>query len=271
MNETTNVERWESRWENLPDPTCLYEGRSVTCTIAINEGLWNHNNFKHLRNPEEPWEDLLGDSLCAEAWRLAQNDGQLSNTIDILRRITEALEDEVRRSLERPLALVFDLHVATSEGKWLLQRWLLILPAGAMFRVRKRKPNARTAYAESCYFPDTVRRCSSDRRWVERVEELALAFGKNDGGELTVRDMDERLSSGPGRQGVRDKDWDVEARRVRFALPATWGFGSNLKPEPWRRDLVPAWMEPGAPTAISRLTSVPSPLAPLPKWEGEDI
>jgi hypothetical protein len=272
MNETASPGRWESRWDNLPDPASLGEGRSSTCSIAIDEGLWSHNSFKHFKDSGQPWDDLLGDILCAEAWRLAQSEGTLPERIDILHRIAEVLKEEVCRCLQRPQVLVFDLHEATDKQKWLLQRWLLILPAGALLRAKKSKQTARTAFAETCYFPDTLRHRPTEMRWIDLLEELVLAFGKIEGNRIVLRDKNEHLSAGPGRPGVRYKDWrPVEAQKICFVIPESWGFGSNLKPEPWRRNAVPSWTEPGVATATSPITSVSSPLSPRPKWEGTDV
>ena len=247
-------------WHDLPDPrgngTCKIE----ICDGHPGRGLWGHNYYKHLKNPLQPWEDLFGEDLSRAARSLAACNGQRPDKFHVLGKLAGILQGQVRKCLERPLALLFDLYRARRENrdrKWMTERWFLVLPIGALFRVVNK--GQKRQYGESCYFLNTTFR-SPDERCPALVEELVVHFAKRIGKELRTRNKNEVLPTGHGRPGIRHRE---EGQNFHFVTPTSWGFIDGV----WHKTAVPAWEE-------SRVEPVLAPpkvrlLPPLPPREQE--
>ncbi len=261
-------------WRELKDPRD--PSSSKTCTIEIEErplpldpsldprerqkllhGFWQHNCFEHLKDCKQPWEDLFTkDDLSKAARDLADSDGYESNRLAVLASLAAVLEDQVRDCLNRPLALLYDLPYTEKPGggrKWNGERWLLLLPVGAMFRVIS---IGKKQFSESCYFPVVrgdrqVSTRPPDPRWLALIEYLVTRFA---GVGRRLRSEDEGVDRGPTiRPGQ-------ECRNIRFVTPCSWGFVKGF----WRKDAV--W----GSEAPSRTTSFRHRLGPLPRPGSEE-
>lgn len=242
-------------WERLPDPR-----GDGTCKIGINEGagpgkgFWGHNHYKHLKDTLQPWEDLFGQDLSRRVRTLAACDGQRPDKFHVLGKVAAILQSEVQGCLKRPLVLLFDLYRSRrvgSDRKSLGEKWLLVMPVGAMFRVisRRNKQNG-----ESCYFIHSTLR-SPDKRWLALVEQIVLAFAKG----RRIRSERDVLSPARGRHGI---SFGQEGQRVRFVTPASWGFVGAV----WKKTAVPTWGESGRPLSAPPEGTL---LLPLPRRKEE--
>ena len=249
-------QKFSERWNGLPDPRRVSGEKPAICNIVINEGLWAHNDYKHLKDQKQPWWDLLPPLLHSKARALANRNGAMPDKVHTLHQIAQVLRHQVRECLERPLVLLFDLYRARTmdrKREWLCERWLLVLPGGALFRVKR---NNVGHFAESCFFPGGIRQPQT--RWLDLVEELVLAFGKMKEGQRLTRNMEEVLPPGHGRHGIRSGE---AGQCFRFVVAESWGFGDNAHPGPWCKTAVPPWVDSdsvnSAPSHVVRLTAPP--------------
>ena len=101
-------------WRDLPDPRDpVAVGTKVS--IVVNSAAWEEHVVRHVVNRGEPWDSLL-DTATAETLRKAHAAGTAVPP-QILQQALARLELEIRRSLERPLAMLYGVHRLGSSGK----------------------------------------------------------------------------------------------------------------------------------------------------------
>ena len=256
-------------WRDLPDPRAPAAG--VKVSIVVNAGAWEeHVVGRHIVNRREPWDGAL-EPATAETLRQAHAAGTAVPP-QVRRQALEWLELEIRRSLERPLAMLYEVHPPDSPDERVPHVWLLLLPCGAtayVHQARWRQGGWRQGggggYLATCYFPRVAAvEPNGERRWTRVLRDLVGRYGILD----ACRGL---LPPGPQHE-VRVME-DGVVREVRSAIQfvnlASWGFRAELTGSPWRGRLAP-WTPSSPPAGPPR---GPRPHRTKPRrriWEDDD-
>lgn len=229
-------------WRELPDPRdpCAPEGQRTE--LFLDRYAWEHVLSKHVFPGREPWADVFS----AERLRGLRRVEDVSAFADPdVAAAVEAVGCEIRRALERPLALLYEVGPLGESGRRPARRWILVLPSGATAHVKETKDGNRLA---TCYFPayGLVLRNRKDR-WRRVVKHLVWRYGEFDGQRNAVwlpsADLVKHFPSKSPFQEQRSA--------IRFVTPSTWGFCPELEGCPWRGRLS-AWSASEAPSPRPR-------------------
>jgi len=203
-------------WRDLADPSDPRAPQGQRTIVKLSAQAWNHIVDKHVANPMEPWDDLLSRTV-REA--VVQHDANNS----AVRQAVDRLGEQIRQSLERPLALLY--RMAGAGGR---RVWLLVLPSGANAVVHvKGRPRLVTCYYPRVATVEDNREC----RWRRVVAQLVWRYGKVSGRQVLLPSSDYQVS-------VTGVDGRKELRRaIRFVTPEMWGFVPNMRGCPWQGQL----------------------------------
>lgn len=240
-NSGVSHEQGRVCWGDLmcpaPPPTCTQ--------VHLSGAAWRHLLTKHVLNDREPWCDVLSaetrDVLAADPDRSFRNAAVAA--------AVGALEHQVRESLARPLALLFEVRRLGGAGGAPGRRWCLVLPAGAIAFVAAR--GGANNFLVTCYFPkaSAVER-DRQRRWRRVVRRLVLRYAVWDAQLGAIRlPNDVAILLHPAKGPTEELH-----SAIRFATPSTWGFCPELDGIPWRGRLA-SW--PAA--ELSEVPSRPTP------------
>ncbi len=156
-------------WEDLPDPVDPATPSGHRTQIIVDSGAWRHLLEKHVLSCKEPWEDVFSLEVLDS---LGRSDRRNDLGDEIVVQALLELEGQVRSSLGRPLALVYEVRPLGWSGAHPLQDWLLILPVGATVYVHSRQGGNWLA---TCYFSRAaVVEFRRERRWQSVVRRLVL-------------------------------------------------------------------------------------------------
>jgi hypothetical protein len=141
------------------------------------------------------------------------------------------LEDEVRRSLSRPLILIYtSLGERGIDGR----RWLIPLPSGAIAVVYVGDTEKKLV---TCYFTGAAGVVPLGRRWQIAVRELVAGFAVP--GQKTPLLPDRRHRREKSIVGAQP-EMCVD---IRFVDPEMWGFASGALGSEWKP---PTWNWPAS-------------------------
>ena len=216
-------------WRDLPDPRDPATGKKVSIIVA--PAAWEeHVVARHVVNRDEPWESVL-ETGTAETLRKAHATGTAVPS-QVRQQALERLELEIRRTLERPLAMLHEVHRVDPSGKNIPHVWLLLLPCGATAYVHQGGwgQGDGVAYLATCYFPRAAAvEPNRERRWTRVLRDLVVRYG--------ILDACRGLLP-PDEQHVVFVVQDGAVRElrsaIRFVTLASWGFRVDLADSPWR-------------------------------------
>ncbi len=229
-------------WDELPDPRDPHAPRGARTQIRFERRCWQHILEKHVLPGREPWADIFSDELLRRLVRL-EDTGTLSDPVvaDTIQRLGQ----QVREALQRPLVLLYEVRRLGDAGRAPPDRWLLVLPAGAVAFVHQSKGRNRLA---TCYFP-AYASVIKDRgfRWRHLVSHLVWQYGVVETRcNALVLPTEDTVKPAPSKGPVKEL-----RSAIRFVTPTTWGFCPELAGCPWRGRLGP-WPAAEAPSAGSR-------------------
>ncbi len=218
-------------WDNLPYPGVSPESKPQPLRIVVDWRVWEHVVDRHVLPGREPWGDVLSggvvEAIHRAAGREAAGSGEPAATV--LRR----LEGEVRATLERPMVLQYEVTGSPKPGAFRSERWLLLLPCGALVAIGRAR---RSFFVATCYFPRAaVVEPRAERRWQRVAVQLVLRYGTIGGSPATLSPPVPQVTFPvPRREPARE--W---RSNVRFVTPESWGFCPDLTGCPWRGRLGP--------------------------------
>lgn len=210
-------------WRELPDPRdpCAPEGQRTE--LFLNRHGWEHVLSKHVFPGREPWADVFSAERL-RGLRQVEDVSAFANP-DVAAAV-EAVGCEIRRALERPLALLYEVRRLGESGWLRARRWILVLPSGATAHVKETKDGNRLA---TCYFPayGLVLKNRKDR-WRRAVAHLVARYGEFDGQRNALR-----LPTADLVKHVPSKSpFQEEHSAIRFVTPSTWGFVRSWRAAP---------------------------------------
>lgn len=204
---------WSTVWDCLPDPQSPKTPHGPLTKIRITVDFWRHIE-KHLHNEERQWSELLGSSLRRKVIQ-AVGQEDIRSWFDVFKEASDILERQCRTALWRPLLIRF-----SHRDEWQLdwnQRWLLILPIGAIAIVRLTKSQYGGEWKLITTFFDRVGRGSMSDRW------RAAARKQYDRYRLQMPDYIAPPSDNTEyRIPQANKSREVH-RTVRLVSPEQWG------------------------------------------------
>ena len=224
------------RWPDLVCPAPPPDRTDIT----LSGEAWRHIFTKHIAAGREPWGELLPAETFAALAAADPAEGFQNATVAAA---VGVLEWQVRESLARPLALLYEVRRAGMTGGHPRRRWCLVLPAGATAYVAARGGNHN--FLVTCYFPKaSVVETHRERRWRRVVRRLVLRYGTWDVQLGAIRLPDEKTV----RHYSAQRPTGELHSAIRFVNPTTWGFCPELAGVPWRGRLAP-WpaAEPSEP------------------------
>ncbi len=229
-------------WQDLPDPRDpAAAGKKVS--IVVDPTAWEEHVARHVVNRGEPWDSVLETATIA-ALRKAHAAG-IAVPLQVLQQALERLELEIRRSLERPLAIVHEVRHLGSSSKHVPHVWLLLLPCGATAYVRQGGwgQGAGVGYLATCYFPRAATvEPNRERRWARVLRDLVVRYGLLDQRRGLLPPDDQHVVS-----VVQDGVVREFRSAIHFVTLESWGFRVELAGSPWRGRLAP-WV-PAPPAA----------------------
>ena len=217
-------------WTDVPDPRddanpCL--GR---CQVAVSDRAWRHIAEEHLIPLGEPWNEWLTPPV-AERFRDVWTTGMsASERMAAVTAVADVVEDEMKRCLTVPLALLYDDYQPPSAGQptRAQETWCLVLPSGAFMVVRS---DPAGGHVRTCYFKDAACRIPDpSQRWRAVVENVVLTYATiSADGTRTPRGQAEAVGFKGGlRVRIRfrtDRSWLLDGghRRPWASIPDPWG------------------------------------------------
>jgi hypothetical protein len=212
-------------WTELPDPRDLCAPVGVRTKVMLDRHSWKHIVDKHVLPGREPWGDVLSTDTLR---KLCKVGSPVSFADPVVADAVARLGKQVRETLERPLALLFEARRLGGSGPTPPSRWMLVLPSGATAHVHETKKDNRLV---TCYFPSYAL-VIRDRgfRWRHVVSHVVWRYG--------VVDMHRRALLLPTESTVKPAPQKglVKALHsaIRFVTPASWGFCQELDGCPYR-------------------------------------
>ncbi len=203
------------RWQDLPDPRPM-AARDATTVIEVREPEWRKIVQKHLGSTKEPWSDVLNKAVL---------DAVISNgTREAIQTALQAIHNEIATSLHRPLVILYSCIGSRVRG--IGQRWMLVLPCGALAIIWAEKTTNRL---KTCYFRGGLDVKPNMRRWRHVVRQLVQEHLPFDEGTYRYPALNHR----------REVPTESEMRYAfRFVAADAWGFASNEPGAVWR---LPIW------------------------------
>ena len=251
-------------WRELPDPRTPAAAGNRTAVI-VNRAAWEQHVLRHVIDRRQPFAGLL-ETATVETLRTAQAAG--TTAPQVVQQALGQLETEVRRSLGRPLVILYearDQDLAAGNGR---QVWLLVLPCGATAYVHQGGEGryGQGGFLATCYFPRAaVVEPNSERRWICVVRWLVQRYG--------ILDPCQGLLPAHAQHVVRVNENNTvrELRSaIQFVTLATWGFRVDLAGSPWRWRPQP-WVPPSVAAAGPPRGPKPRRLKPRRRiWEDDD-
>lgn len=217
-------------WRNLPDPTPNVSPGSTT-GIVVPERMWRKFVGKHVCNSREPWADVFGEATVKALAATPHGPFTEGAAAEATAEALAALEREIRKSLSRPLVLVYtSLRERGVDG----QRWIIPMPSGAIAVVYV---GAAEKSLVTCYFTGaasvdpigTANSAFRARRWKTTVRELVR--------EHAVFHLADRRFRLPHAGHRREKSivggQSEMCLGIRFIDPVIWGFASSTSGSDW--------------------------------------
>lgn len=217
-------------WENLPDPsTSVLPGAEAN--VIVPERMWRKFVGKHVCNSREPWSDVFGEPTVNALKATPHGPFSQGPAAEASQQALGTLESEVRRSLSRPLVLVYtSLREHGIDG----QRWILPLQSGAIavVYVGAAKKTLLTCYftgAASVDPPGRSNPAFKARRWKTALKQLVY--------EHTDADPVSQRRLLPDRRYRREKSviggQPELCIDIRFVDPRLWGFAGDAAGSEW--------------------------------------
>jgi hypothetical protein len=177
---------------------------------------------KHMVNPfqRQAWEDWLSSTLVAEMPKLWDRGSQTSERNELLRRLSAAVEHDVRQSLDRPLVVAFDDYGSPAMMDRPLETMKLVLPSGALMVTCFQGPDGQV---KTLFFKDRVLRAPAQERWRVLAQLLVERYA--------VRQAGRRVP--PVRAHVVTTQEGRAETVIRFVTLDEWGFCGNNPPNHW--------------------------------------
>lgn len=224
-----------AEWENLHDPSADASSGALT-TIGVSERSWRHFVEKHVCDGSEPWADVFGEETVKKLAAAPHGPFTDGPGAGASKAALAILGNEVRRSLSRPLVLIYtSLRERGIDG----QRWVMPLPCGAIAIVNVRLTEKKFL---TCYFTGaagvnpigTPNPAFKKRRWKIAVRQLVE--------EHAVFNTTTRRHTLPEARHRHEKSVKGGQREmclnVHFVAPEVWGFTGNTPGSEWA---VPTW------------------------------
>lgn len=213
-------------WPDLPAPRNARAPDGARTAVRLEIRVWQHSLGKHMLPGWEPWADIFPSEILPRLIRL------IDPCVSSVPIVTdgEAVRRQVRRALERPLALLHKARPIRSPRKRPQRVWLLVLTCGATAYIHGKSYN-RLA---TCYFPAYALVLKNKAfRWRRGARRLVAEHGVFDAKRNALRLPEPETVKEVKRQGC------VKQLRaaIRFVTPTSWEFCHELDGVPWRGKL----------------------------------
>lgn len=204
-------------WDRVPDPTSADAPNGLRVSVELREAHWRKIIGKHFSQKDhpEPWHDVLVPNDLATLLKSPYGPWADGPLLAVAVSVLRSLEHEVRRSLERPLALTYRSLEQIGETAQRSNCWHVILPSGAVAIIRRKECDI---FLKTCYFTGAVAVIEVRRRWRRAAQRAVEEYSEYD------EQRDEFIIPGPRHH----KDYGTELRfDFRFATPSQWGFSGD--------------------------------------------
>jgi len=221
-------------WSAVNDP----RPNRGQCDIVIDESFWTHNRYKHLRNRNEPWEELFGVEVAQKARNLAArrekelkenrfHDSDPNATNEVLSELCQIFEKPVTDTLLNGPVLVYRRYSGSSPkslDKSDGDKWQLILAKGLVFAIlTPAGPFPHNHRAATSYFHRRTF-ANPGSRFTDLVELVVTAFSATVGGQIVLPDDSHVVQQGNSTLGVGRGRF---ATQICFANMEAWGFDKH--------------------------------------------
>ncbi|MGC8541686.1 MAG: hypothetical protein ACP5QA_13805 [Phycisphaerae bacterium] len=222
-----------SQLAQTPWPTAKVPHPDGTGTLIVHQniGAWQHIVEKHVRNSEEPWEDVLSGELL-QRLRMAQPGSW--GAADLLGAL-QALWPLAERAAAAPLLLRQRLGGASHETI------ILLTPAGIVAILHMRGHSARL---KTSYYPKVAQaEPNPQRRWRFVVHKYLRRYARwGPGPSITP----------PARGDVFRQSSHHTVSAVHFVSEENWGFRINNSGQAMWRPWWNLWGDATTPRAFKR-------------------
>jgi hypothetical protein len=220
-------------WEDLND----VRPNRAEFRVAISEDFWKHNNYKHLCDRSEPWEDALPQAVASAAVALANRrrsdlqhgyhgDSDPKETKEVLQLVAGSLEQSVRSTLASGPVLFYRHRKQDpmQESRLPFFKWQLVLAPGLIFAIGTTRTREFEEHKATTSYFHGRRLSDPDHRFSALVENLVRAFCPLDNGVPRLPDENHIVRHGRNTAGIRKEQF---ATRVHIGNKLAWGFDEN--------------------------------------------